>query len=84
MSFHQVLRNRLMDAVRAHRQEKLASGQPFLLGSDGLPEDQAYCEYPDGLIAVVRRTTLLAHHEVIRFLSNEEAKAVRVYFELHA
>jgi hypothetical protein len=84
MSVHHVLQNRLLDAMRAHRQEKLASGQPFMLGADGLPDGQAYYEYPDGEIALVARASLLAHYEVIRFLSDDEAALVRAHFGMGA
>lgn len=71
------LQQRAAQAVAQLRQDELAAGLPFMLGSAGLPAGQFYFEYPDGRIAVVRYPQTRARHEVVRWLDDAEAARMR-------
>ncbi len=38
--------------IRRLRKQKLEQGLPFMIGSDDLPAEQCYLEFPDGTIKI--------------------------------
>ncbi len=69
-------------AVKRLRSQKLAKGLPFMINSKELPSTQCYLEYPNGSIQLVALSKNARDFDVIRELSLQEIKRLRVRFKL--
>lgn len=69
-------------AVKRLRGQKLAAGLPFMINSKELPSGQCYLEYPDGPIQLVALSKGARDFVVIRDLSPQEARRLRIKYGL--
>ena len=69
-------------AVKRLRRQKLAKGLPFMINSKELPSNQCYLEYPDGSIHLVALAENKRDFDLIRELTPQESKALRIQFKL--
>lgn len=69
-------------AVKRLRRQKLASGLTFMINSGDLPSNQCYLEYPDGSIHQVVLAENKRDFNLIRELSPQESKALRIRYKL--
>jgi hypothetical protein len=76
------IENRGNEAVRQLRVDKLMSGAPFMINSEELPSTQCYLGYLDGRIAVKGLSRKRMDFYTIRYLSAEEAVALRRKYKL--
>jgi len=69
----------LQHVISKLRNEDLNRGYCFLIFDNNLPEDQAYYEYPDGLIRIEQLDprNIEIPRTVLKVLSKAESKAVR-------
>jgi len=82
MSDLEILNKTGTDAVTRLRQRTLAAGEPFMINSKDLPATQSYLEYPDHSISIVTVASDLHSFDIVRKLSNTEARAIRSRFNL--
>lgn len=69
-------------AVRRLRLSKFEAGQPFMIYSRELPKNQIYLEFSNGLIQLAQVDSSKRDFQVIRNLTQFEAKTLRVKYKL--
>ena len=69
-------------AVKDLRIKKLQNGFPFMINSNHLPSNQCYLEYPDGSIKLVKIARSAKDFNLIRTLSTDEEKIIRLRYNL--
>lgn len=69
-------------AVRKMREDKLASGIPFMINSKDLPSKQSYLEYPDRTIRIVTVSEDAHSFVTLQTLDHTQADAVRRRYKL--
>ncbi|KGO91353.1 hypothetical protein [Flavobacterium subsaxonicum] len=69
-------------AVRKLRLKKLSAGQPFMINSRSLPQNQSYLEFPDSTIKIVTVAPGGRSFSEIRKLSAQEASEIRMAYKL--
>ena len=69
-------------AVKKLRLQNLKIGLPFMINSRDLPPKQCYIEYPDKKIKLVTISGSGFDFVVIRELSENESRAIRLKFDL--
>jgi hypothetical protein len=74
----------MQQVIRKLRHDDLNEGHCFMIFDDDLPDDQAYYEYPDGLIKVEQldKENLEAPRVVIRELTDKEIEEVKQKHEV--
>lgn len=70
------------NAVKRLRDEKLASGIPFMINSKDLPRKQSYMEFPDRTIEIVTVSADAHSFITIKTLDASEADAIRRRYNL--
>jgi hypothetical protein len=68
--------------VRKLRGKKLSEGKTFMIHSELLPVGQSYLEYPDSSMKVVEVGSDLRSFKIIKELSAEQAKSIRLKYNL--
>lgn len=63
--------------VKRLREQKLRAGQPFMINTKELGTTECYLEYPDGTIVVVSAQQSKTDINILRRLSDNEAKGLR-------
>ena len=69
-------------AVERLREEKFSKNLPFMLGELDLEGNQFYYEYANGGIAIATFAENQKQHQIIRYLSNQEADELREKYNL--
>jgi len=75
----------MRDVIKKLRRDDLAAGHCFMILDDGLPDDQAYYEYPDGRIQVeqINLGDMYAPLVVVRVLTPEEIAELKQKNEVY-
>lgn len=63
--------------VKKLREQKLRAGQPFMINTKELGTKECYLEYPDGVIVLVSAQQSKTDINILRKLSDDEAKDLR-------
>lgn len=63
--------------VKKLREQKLRAGQPFMINTKELGTTECYLEYPDGAIVLVSAQPSKTDINILRKLSDDEAKGLR-------
>lgn len=63
--------------VKKLRVQKLRAGQPFMINTKELSTTECYLEYPDGSIVLVSAQQSKTDINILRRLSDDEAKGLR-------
>lgn len=82
MSEIEVLQKIGSEAVKRLRKTKLASGKPFMINSQDLPNKQSYLEFPDKSIKIVTLSPNERGFTIINVLNIQEAKLIRQKYGL--
>jgi hypothetical protein len=69
-------------AVERLREEKFSKNLPFMLGELDLKGSQFYYEYANGDIAIASFVENQKQHQIIRYLSHQEADELREKYNL--
>ncbi|MGF7083035.1 hypothetical protein [Mucilaginibacter sp. UYCu711] len=80
----EAMNNRIHEATIQLREDNFNRGIPFMMFSDNLPDGEAYLEYPDGKIEVVRIDEEGEENNLttVKILSKVEAERVRIEYGL--
>jgi hypothetical protein len=70
------------NAVKRLRDDKLASGIPFMINSKDLPRKQSYLEFPDRTIQIVTVSEDAHSFVTLKTLDASQADAVRQRYNL--
>lgn len=63
--------------IRQLRKKKLQQGLPFMIGSDDLPAEQCYLEYPDGTIKIAEASSRNSDFKIIEELDYFNTQLLR-------
>jgi hypothetical protein len=69
-------------AVERLREDKFSKNLPFMLGELDLEGNQFYYEYANGDIAIALFPENQKQHQIIRYLSHQEADELREKYNL--
>lgn len=77
MAIRKISTNRNSIVVKKLREQKLRSGLPFMINTQGLDANQCYLEYPNGTIKLVSVVPSTRNIDVVRELNSTDANNLR-------